>query len=218
MSRFTVLGVPGSPYVRAVLLTLKEKRADWRLQAMAMGENKTPDYLALQPFGKMPVLLDGDFRLYETHAILRYLDRVLPEPPLTPADPERAARMDQIISVTNAHLRHEVSRPISFPRIVAPTLGLPSDEGAIPLAIPAAEKCIAAIVDLLGDQPYMAGGAMSLADLMIVPHLDLFAQCDEGAAILAPHPAMTGWLARMRARPSVAETDWDKLRAEAEAA
>lgn len=218
MSRFTVHGVPGSPYVRAVLLTLEEKGADWRLQAMAMGENKAPDYLALQPFGKMPVLFDGNFKLYETHAILRYLDRVLPEPPLVPADPKRAARMDQVISIANAHVRTEISAAITFPRLVAPKFGIPIDESAIPPAIPAAERCIAAIAELLDDQSCMAGDAVSLADLMIVPHLDYFAQCDEGAAILAPYPAMTDWLARMRARPSMAATDWDKLRAEAEAA
>ena len=218
MSRFTVHGVPGSPYVRAVLLTLEEKGADWRLQAMGMGHNKTPDYLALQPFGKIPVLLDGDFRLYETHAILRYLDRVLRAPPLVPDDPKQAARMDQLISITNAHVRPEVSGAITFARIVAPKFGIPIDESTIPPAIPAAEKCVAAIAELIGGQPYMAGEDVSLADLMLVPHLDYFAQCAEGEAILAPHPALGAWLSRMRARPSMAATGWDRLLEGAEAA
>jgi glutathione S-transferase len=185
---------------------------------MKMGESKTPAYRALQPFGKIPVLFDGEFRLYETHAILRYLDRVLPEPPLVPADPRRAARMDQVISITNAHVRPEVSGAITFARVVAPKFGIPIDESTIPPAIPAAETCIAAVAELIGAQPYMAGDAVSLADLMIVPHLDYFAQCAEGEAILAPYPALGGWLARMRARPSMAATTWDKLLKEAEAA
>jgi glutathione S-transferase len=211
MSRFILHGVPGSPYVRAVLLALEEKGADWQLRTMAMGENKTSEYRALQPFGKIPVLFDGDFHLYETHAILRYLDRVLTEPPLVPADPKRAARMDQVISITNAHVRPEVSGAITFPRLVAPKFGLPVDESAIPPAVPAAENCIAALAALIDDQPYMAGSSISLADLMLVPHLDYFEQCAEGGAALAPYPGLMKWLGRMRERPSMAATSWERL-------
>lgn len=211
MSRFTVHGIAGSPYVRTVLLAIEEKGAGWRLAAMAMGDNLAPDYLALQPFGKIPVLFDGDFRLYETHAILRYLDRVLPEPPLVPADPKRAARMDQLISIANGHVRTEISAAISFPRVVAPKFGLPIDEHAIAAAIPAAERCVAAIAELMGERSYMAGDALSLADLMLAPHLDYFAQSGEGTAILARHGAIMAWLARMRERPSMAATAWERL-------
>ena len=75
MSEFTIYGVPGSPYVRAALLGLEEKGCDWRFHAMAFGAFKAPEHLQRHPFGRIPVMDHGDFRLYEVQAILRYLDR-----------------------------------------------------------------------------------------------------------------------------------------------
>ena len=86
MSEFIVHSIPGSPFGRSVLATLEEKRAPYRLAPLAPGSLKTPEYLALHPFGRVPVLEHDGFRLYETQAILRYLDRVLPQPALTPSD------------------------------------------------------------------------------------------------------------------------------------
>jgi glutathione S-transferase len=52
----------------------------------------------------------------------------------------------------------------------------------------------------------MAGEAISLADLLLAPHLSMFAQAPEGAAILQEHENLSDWLARIEARPSVAAT------------
>ena len=95
---FIVHATPGSPFSRSVMAALEEKGADWRLAAMKPGSSKLPPHLARHPFGRVPLLEHDGFLLYETQAILRYLDRVLPEPALTPTDPKRAARMDQQLS------------------------------------------------------------------------------------------------------------------------
>src|SRR5258708_2977289 len=95
MSEFIVHSIPGSPFGRAVLTTLEEKGASYRFSPVAPGTLRSPEHLARHPFGRVPVLEHNGFLLYETQAILRYLDRVLPAPALTPSDPKRAARMDQ---------------------------------------------------------------------------------------------------------------------------
>jgi glutathione S-transferase len=82
MTEVIVHGVPGSPYVRSVLLELDEKSAPYGLTAMDMGEGKTPKQLARQPFGRIPVIDLADFQLYETQAILRCVDAVFPGAPL----------------------------------------------------------------------------------------------------------------------------------------
>src|ERR1700687_5224583 len=82
MAAITIHGVPGSPYVRSALLGLEEKGVSYRLAVMARGENKSPAHLERHPFGRIPVLEHGDFRLYETQAILRYVDAGFPGPPL----------------------------------------------------------------------------------------------------------------------------------------
>ena len=218
MSDIVVYGVLGSPFVRAVQMGLEEKKAAYRVEAVAPKELKSETYLKRHPFGRVPAFEHGDFRLYETQAILRYLDRVLPEPALVPADPRAAARMDQLIGVTDCYVVPQISAPISFPRLIAPRFGLPVDEEAVLAAVPAAENCVAAIAALVGDRPYLAGDALSLADLMLIPHLAYFIQCDEGAAILARHPALTAWIARMDERDSMAVTAPERLMMPAEAA
>jgi Glutathione S-transferase len=90
MSQFIVHSIPGSPFGRSVLATLEEKGAPYRLAPVAPGTFKSPEHLARHPFGRVPVLEHDGFHLYESQAILRYLDRVLPNPALTPADPRRA--------------------------------------------------------------------------------------------------------------------------------
>ena len=88
MADLIVHGVLGSPYVRAVRLALEEKRLPYRVAQLAPGTSRSPEHLARHPFGRMPVLEDGDFTLYETQAILRYLERRAPSPALVPADPQ----------------------------------------------------------------------------------------------------------------------------------
>src|SRR5205085_11266133 len=79
MSAITVYGIPGSPFLRSVEITLKDKGADYRLQAMSPAEMKTPGHLAMHPFGRIPIFEQGDFRLYETQAIVRYVDEIFPK-------------------------------------------------------------------------------------------------------------------------------------------
>jgi glutathione S-transferase len=218
MSDFTIYGVPGSPYVRAALLGLEEKRCAWRLHAMPFGAFKAPEHLTRHPFGRIPVMDHGDFRLYEVQAILRYLDRIIPEPRLTPRDPRAEARMNQICGITDWYFMPQVSAPITFQRIVAPKIGRPVDEARIADAIPRAQVCVTEISRLLGDQPFMAGEEPSIADLMLAPHLTMFAETPEGVPMLHPHANIRSWVERMNMRPSMRATTWDKLHELARAA
>jgi glutathione S-transferase len=115
MSDFVIHGIPGSPFVRAVLMALEEKGLAWRLQPLAPGASKSPEHLARHPFGRVPAVEHGDFLLYETQAALRYIDRVQPFPALTPADPKTAARMDQIMGINDWYLFAQACAPIGFP-------------------------------------------------------------------------------------------------------
>jgi glutathione S-transferase len=218
MTDFTVYGIPGSPYVRKALLGLEEKGLAWRLVPLAFGEHKQPAHLERHPFGRMPVLDHGDIRLYEAQAILRYLDRIVPSPKLTPDDPVREARMNQVCGIVDWYLRADVSGPITFARLVAPKFGLPVDEAALQAALPRAEICMAELSRLLGDNKFFAGDALSIADLMAAPHLATFVATDEAQPMFVRHPNLKHWLERMQVRPSMQATMWEKLTALAQAA
>jgi glutathione S-transferase len=212
MTDFVLHGVPGSPYVRAPLLALEEKGLPWRLDSLAMGGNRTPDYKArLHPFAKIPVLDHGDFRLYETRAILDYIDQIAPEPALTPTDPKLRARMNQVIGIVDSYVAPRLSGGVTFPRLVAPHFGIPVDDAAVVAAIPAAREVIDELARLLGDRDYMAAPALSLGDLMLIPHLAFMPEFAEGTAMIAPHAKLAAWIERVKARPSMAATDWNVL-------
>lgn len=208
-ARFTqpvvVHGVPASPYVRAVIITAVEKDIPWRIEPIAPGAHKTPAWEALHPFGKMPAITHGDFRLYETQPILRYLDRLAPQPPLTPRETRSAARMDCAMAVNDCYLFNGVNNVIGFHRIVGPQfLGLTADEAAIEASLPAAHRVFAELSRLLGNDPFFAGGAVSLADCLIAPQMDMLARTPEWRALTAGRENLCAWLAAMQTRPSLA--------------
>jgi glutathione S-transferase len=219
MSEFTVYSVPGSPFGRAVLATLEEKGASYRLSPVAPGTMRAPEHLSRHPFGRVPVLEHNGFGLYESQAILRYLDRVLPSPALTPGDCRAAARMDQAMNVNDWYLFQGVANVIGFQRVVRPRLmGLAADEAAIAAAMPQAHAVFRELARLLGEQPYFAGAAVSLADLLIAPQLAFFTQTPEWSVLGAPQANLVAWLARMEARPSFQATTWERVTEMAKAA
>jgi len=202
-----------------VLATLEEKGAFYRLAPVAPGTLRSPEHLALHPFGRVPVLEHDGFRLYETQAILRYLDRVLPTPALTPSDPGRAARMDQVMNVNDWYLFQGVGNVIIFHRVVGPrVMGLMPDEAAIEAAMPKAHAVFNELAQLLGEQRWFAGDAISLADLMIAPAVEFFTATPEWSVLGAPHANLVAWLARMQERPSMKATTWERVSELAQAA
>jgi glutathione S-transferase len=214
MSEFVLYSVPGSPFGRSVLATLEEKGAAYRLQPVVPGTLQSPEHLARHPFGRVPVLEHDGFLLYETQAILRYLDRVLPSPSLTPGDIKRAARMDQAMNVNDWYLFHGVGNVIIFHRVIAPRLmGKAPDESAIEAAMPKAKTVFNELARLLGQSNYFAGDELSLADLLLAPAVAFFVQTPEWSVLGAPHANLVAWLDRMEARPSMQATTWKRLTA-----
>jgi glutathione S-transferase len=207
MSTIKVHGIPGSPFLRSVEIVLNEKGARYELRSMSPAEMRTPEHLELHPFGRIPMFEQGDFRLYETQAIIRYIDRVFAEPKLTPAEPRAEARMNQVIGVIEWYFFPKAAAPIAFNRIIGPRLlGLAPDESAIAEAMPMARTCFTELDRLLGDKPYFTGANVSLADIMLGAQLDLFSECAEGRELISG-TRLEPWLERMRARPSFVATE-----------
>lgn len=197
-------GIDGSPFVVSARLALVEKGVDYDFVAMPMGSHKQPDYLAINPFGRVPVLEHDGFMLYETQAILRYVDRAFDGPALQPTQVKSLARMDQILNIVDWYFFREITATISFNRIVKPLLlNLPPDEEAIAAALPAARRCLAELEQLLAGQAYMAGDAVSLADLHLAPDMGYLLRTPEGQELIKPHGELAAWWARMAARNSV---------------
>lgn len=176
---------------------------------MAFGDSKREPHLALQPFGRLPVLQDQQFMLYETHAILRYRDRVLPVPSLTPNASHAAARMDQLIGINDNYLFPGCVNIIVLLRLIGPALlGTPTDAAAISGVLSRAHIAFGEISRILGGNDFLTRSAISLADLMIGALLSLFSYTPEWEELTAGRINLVNWLNRMEERPCFSKTRW----------
>jgi glutathione S-transferase len=206
MNEFIIHGHSASPFLRSVSVALEEKGVPYRIAAFGPGEMRSEAHLELHPFGRVPAIDHGGYKLYETQAILRYIDALFPQPALQPAEPQAIGRMNQIIGINDWYLFPQVARIIVFHRIIGPALmGLAPDEAAIASAVPDAKLCLGELNRLLGDQPFLAGDRLSLADLMLAPQLVYLAATPECGAILK-NTVLLAWLGRMNERASMKAT------------
>lgn len=190
MSGIVLYGPAFSSYVWSVRIALAEKAVDYELVDMPFGAHREEPHLSRHPFGKVPAFEHGDLRLYETQAILRYLDDAFPEPSLQPDDIKARARMNQAMGILDAYGWPSIVGSILFNRRMAPRMGLPVDEDAVAAAVPRAHLVIREWTRLLADGPYLAGTSLSLADILVAPLVFYFRQVAEGEAALAEHPAL----------------------------
>jgi glutathione S-transferase len=202
MARPIVYGPAGSTYVWSTRLALAEKGVAHELVDIPFGALREAPHLARHPFAKVPAFEHDGFALYETQAILRYIDEGFPVAPLQPTDLHQFARMNQIIGIVDAYAYPAIIGGIVINRMLAPRLGLPVDEAAVEAALPRARLCLSEFARLMGDQPFLAGERISLADLMVIPLLYYFSRLPEGAAPLAQHPSLTPWMRRIEERQS----------------
>jgi glutathione S-transferase len=197
--------------VRSALLGFEEKRVPYRLGIMPMGAARTPEYLRRQPFGRIPSMEHGDFSLYETQAILRYVDALSPHNPLQPQDAKAAARMNQIAGIVDWYVFPQITVKITAERLMSQMFwGRGPDEEGVAKAIPAATVCVQELNRLIGTAPFVAGDSLSIADLMLVPHIAMFRMTPEGQSLLQGTP-LNAWMDRMATRPSLHATEREKL-------
>ena len=206
MARPIVYGPAGSTYVWSTRLALAEKGVAHELVAMGFGEHRQEPHLSRHPFAKVPAFEHDGFALYETQAILRYVDERFPSAPLQPTDVHQFSRMNQIMGIVDAYAWPSIAAGILFNRMLAPRLGLPVDEAAVAAALPRARLCLSEFSRLMGDGPYLAGERVTLADLMVLPLLSYLARLPDGEAPIAEQPALRQWLRDMEGRQSFAVT------------
>ena len=203
-----VFGAASSVYVRAVRLALAEKQVPYRLvEVDVFAEGGPPaDYRCRHPFGRIPAFEHDGFRLYEAGAISRYVDEVFPGPPLQPDAPRSRARVNQIQSLLDSYAYRTPVWDVFVERVRLPAQGRQPDEARIAAALPRAETCLQALVDLRGEGPWLAGPRLTLADLHATPMFAYFALAPEGARLLARQAGLERWWAAMSGRPSMSAT------------
>ena len=203
-----LFGAAYSVYVRAARLALAEKGVAYRLVEIDIFAAGGPpaDYAERQPFGRIPAFEHDGFRLYESGAITRYVDEAFPGPPLQPKEPRGRARVNQILSILDSYAYRTLVWDIYVERMRAAENGRVTDEARIAAALPRAETCLGALEALIADTRWLAGPALTLADLHAAPIFAYAVLAPEGAALLARHDGIRRWWGKMAARASMAAT------------
>jgi len=203
-----VFGVDYSVYVRIVRLALAEKSVEYRLVPVDIFAEEGPlkGYLDRHPFGRIPAFEHAGFSLYETGAIARYVDDAFEGPRLQPTDIKARARCNQLISIADNYAYPQLVRGIYVERVSKPRRGVAPDEAKIAATIPKARMCLKAISDLMGDNPWLAGPCLTLADLYAAPMFDYFLMAPEGKENMQLHANLAAWWSHITARPSMTVT------------
>src|SRR6266513_5188400 len=142
MGRPIVYGTAGSTYVWSVRLALAEKGVAHELVEVGFGPHREEPHLSRHPFAKIPAFEHDGFQLYETQAILRYIDEGFPVAPLQSTDLHQFARMSQVMGIVDAYAYPSIGGGILFNRMLAPRLGMAVDEAAVEAALPRARLCL----------------------------------------------------------------------------
>lgn len=202
----------GSPYAWRVLLAAELKRIPYesKLLEFSKGDLRTPAFLAINPRGKVPAIQDGDFTLAESHAILAYLDRKYPSPPLYGTNPEDAGRIALAIADFESYLRDAASTVNRW---------LFGDKPKTPDVEAAQQALLAELARFearLGAGPWLVGDTPTAADLVWFPTLRTFVRAgvrNEARAtemglypLATTFPNIGAWIARVEALPGYDKT------------
>lgn len=157
-------GSPASPYVVRVAMAAKAKGVDLPLTEAPGGGIKSPEYLAINPLGKMPAFTDDKGRhLAESQVICEYLDETLQGPALLPADPYDRARVRLLCRIVDLYLGTSLG---TFFRNMNPTQ---RNQAEVDAAHTAFNTTLGQIEGYMGAGPYMYGNTLTLADCMLYP-------------------------------------------------
>ena len=187
-----------SPNCQRVKVVLAEKNLSYEVVPidLRMQEQKTPDFLKLNPYGKVPVLTDDGTVLYESCIINEYLNEKYPTPPLMPADLGKRAKVRILIDYGLAHL----DGPYQKLRMELLKDEKEQNQQVVDSAKGDLRKLLQRLENEIGDQPYLCGD-FSLVDAALIPRFIRL----EGFAVLPDSslPRLGKYLQRMKERPSV---------------
>ena len=192
-----------SPFVRKVLAFAAEKGIELDVRNASLGSTD-PDFLAASPFGKMPALVDGDYSLSDSSAIIHYLEALHPSPELIPAGAKLRGRTIWFDEFADT-IVFACGRKMFFNRVVSPRfLGKPGDlagaDEAEASELPPLLEYLEGVIPASG---FLVGDRLTLADIAVTsPFINI---AHAGCVPCADrYPKLTAYLAGITARPSFA--------------
>lgn len=199
-------GTPLSPYTRAVSITCIERGVDYTLEMVGPADLQSPSYVEKHPFRKIPALGVGGQRIYETAAIVRYIDNIGETgASLQPSDALEQALSDQWISTTVSYLYAHAFNNFAFMQTLAPAFDIPVDEERLADSKERTQGFLAVVAQAI-KAGELGKAQPHLGDIVTGAVLAPLLSFDEGAAMVRNQPAVESWLSELESRDSFAKT------------
>ena len=199
----SLYGATNSVYVRICRMALAAKGVEYELVPVDVFADGGPgqDHLERHPFGKIPAFQHGEFGLFETDAIVSYIEREFDGPPLECLDAVHHARMRQLMRIVDNY-----AYPVLLWKCYVPETS--EDREVAPESWDAAARVLAVVAGLMGPT-WMAGTALSLADIYMWAALAYFRRAEKGPELIAAHAGLSAWCERMAQQPICVATQYD---------
>ncbi|KAJ6474424.1 glutathione S-transferase [Mycena vitilis] len=207
---YAATGVGGSGAIVALLLAEKQISFEHQVISLSRKEQKTPNFVAMHPFGQIPVIDDDGFILYESRAICRYLCDKYPEQctSLYPAGLRERALVEQAASVELANFYPAMAKVVTE-LLGKPMRGLPVDQAILASALAELSAKLEVYEVILSKHKFLAGDEFTLADLFHFSYAPMLADAGVDIMTKEDRPNVTRWWKALIMRPA-----WVKLKAE----
>ncbi|PHR56274.1 MAG: hypothetical protein COA43_14025 [Robiginitomaculum sp.] len=169
---------------------------DYNHVDLQKGEHQTPEYLEINPAGRVPAINDDGFKLSQSDAICKYVCALSGPSSFYPDELQEKARVDEWNSFASAHIMPAMGR-IFFNKVVASLLGEPSDEASIATGEAMLARDLPMFEAKLQENDYLLGDHITLADITFLVGLEPaeMVQLD-----LSAYPAIIAWRKTIMAR------------------
>ncbi len=157
------------------------------------GEHMKDEHLKLHPAGKVPVMDDDGFVLFESGSIIKYLAEKHGST-LYPADLAERAQVDKWTDFVSLHVNNGVNR-VFFNRVLAPVVGVEVDERSVTDGLSFLDRFLPVVENQLSENPYIAGDKLTLADFNLLSVLD---PAEASQIDLSPYPHISAWRSRLQ--------------------
>jgi len=191
---------PFSTFARRVSIALIEKRIPYEpiIVDLAKRAHRKPEFLAINPYSRVPALEEDGFVLFESSAILQYIEATNPTPALVPDDAKGRALVDMHMRLCDGQMAGPTGTIIFQKRFIPEARW---DLAGIAKAQTEINKHLVILSGQLGDHEYLVSNRYSLADIAYIPFIEFL-----GMMEVSVPDNIAAWSTRLLARPSSVET------------
>lgn len=204
MAALQIIGLPLSNFVRVVRMAAHEKGVPYEFVSAAP---HSPEVKAIHPAGKIPVMRHGDVTLFESRAIVHYIDEHFDGPPLTFGDKHADALVEQWASYVNTVTDPLLVRRYLFAYLFPKTADKKPDRAMIDELLPAVTREIEVLDGAINASGHLVGDRFSLADMYLLPVVHFVRRLPESGELIANSKNLARYHERHKERESFKATE-----------